>query len=268
MKFPLAKYALVALSLACLLLALKPGQAKDIPPKPDPFRLVNDYAGLLSDDQKNNLERKLRAYNDTSSTQIAVVIEQSLDGDALEDYTFRIAENWGIGQEGKDNGLLIYIATKDQKIRFEVGYGLESRLTDALSKRIISQIMKPRFRQKQYHQGLDSATSAVIGVVSGKFSAEEIEGNNNQKQPVNYSFAIAIVLAFIIVSLVMRRKRRKQKQSGGSKYQDFTAGTGMFGGFYYGSGGGFGSGGGAGGGFGGGGFGGGSFGGGGASGGW
>lgn len=241
--------------------------AKEPPPKPDPYRLVNDYADLLSTAEERNLESKLRTFEDSTSTQIAVVTEPSLEGDAREDYTWRLAEAWGIGQKGGNNGLLVYIATKDRKIRIEVGYGLEPVVTDAVSKRIISQIIAPQFKQGQFFQGLNKATDILIGLSIKEFTPEEFTGQEKEGSPFPFVPAIIMVFGILFFSIWISRKRRKAHARGGN-YNDFRRGGGIFGPVFFGGGFGGGSGGFGGGGFGGGSFGGGGFGGGGASGGW
>ncbi|MCB0663857.1 MAG: TPM domain-containing protein, partial [Saprospiraceae bacterium] len=113
---------------------------KSIPPPPNPPRLVNDYAGMLSAGEKQRLEDKLVAYNDSTSTQIAIVIEASLKGEDIFDYSYRIAESWGIGGGENNNGVLIYVAQNDRKVRIQTGYGVEHFLPDVMAKRIIENI--------------------------------------------------------------------------------------------------------------------------------
>jgi len=240
-------------------------QAKEIPPKPDPYRLVNDYTQLLNQAQSEQLERKLRYFEDSTSTQIVVIIQESLDGDALEDYTHRIAEKWGIGQKGKDNGALLFIALKDKKLRIEVGYGLEPVITDAASFTIINSVLKPAFRKGNFYNGIDEATSTLMSLAAEEFSSEEYvkkEKKGGKFTPVMGLFVVILIIILIVIAISNRGG-----SGGGGAYRDFSRGRGIF---FFPTGGGsnFGSGGGGFGGFGGGSFGGGSFGGGGASGGW
>jgi uncharacterized protein len=143
--------------------------AKEIPAKPNPPRLVNDYVNVLDAGQQEALEAKLKAYSDSTSTQIAIVIEQSLEGDDDFDYSQRLAEGWQIGMAGKNNGLLIYVAIGDRKIRIQNGYGLEATITDAFSRRLIEEVIKPNFKQQAYYEGLDQATTFIIQKASGEF---------------------------------------------------------------------------------------------------
>jgi uncharacterized protein len=105
--------------------------AKEVPSSPNPPRLVNDFTGVLDASQVQNLEAKLKAYNDSTSTQVAIVIENSLEGDDIFDYCQRLSTAWGIGVKGRNNGILIYVAIDDRKMRIHVGYGMEATITDA-----------------------------------------------------------------------------------------------------------------------------------------
>ncbi|MCF8247623.1 MAG: TPM domain-containing protein [Saprospiraceae bacterium] len=240
-------------------------EAKEVPPAPNPPKLVNDFAGILSSGEVQALEQKLVAYDDSTSTQIAVVIEETLDGDDVFDYSHRLATAWGIGREGKNNGILIYIAIADRKLWIQTGYGTEGFLPDALAKRIIERIIAPNFRNQNYYQGLDQATTAIIQLGNGEYVNDDPRDSGNLPIPVIIIFLVLFIVIIIIIS----------KGGGGGGYNRrgrYDAGGGwiMFGpggGSGWGGGGGSsGWGGGGGGGFGG--FGGGGFGGGGAGGSW
>jgi uncharacterized protein len=232
-------------------------RAKDIPSKPNPPRLVNDYAGVLSRREQGALEQKLVAYFDTTSTQIAIVIEQSLDGDDLFDYCQRLATAWGIGEKGKSNGVLLYVAISDRKVRIHTGYGMEGVLPDARSSRIINQRIKPNFKAANYYAGLDEATSDMIAAASGEYK------NDREPEGKNGLMNLAILLGVIIIFFVIFKGKGGGGRGGQSMVGPLFWGTLGSHGFSSGSGWGGGS---SSGGFGG--FGGGSFGGGGSSGSW
>ncbi len=237
---------------------------KSIPARPSPPRLVNDYINLLNAGERNRLEQKLVAYNDSTSTQIAIVIEQSLGGDDIVDYTQRLSEKWGVGDKQKDNGILIYIAFDDRKLRIATGYGVEGFLTDAMSKRIIDNVIGPAFREQNYYNGLNRATDIIFQLGSGEYVADRTEGGD-------FPIIFLIILVLIIFVIIANAKGGGGDDDGGyyrgGRYQGRGGGGWVImpGGSSWTGGGGSWSGGG-GGGFGG--FGGGSFGGGGASGGW
>ncbi|MBM3789920.1 MAG: TPM domain-containing protein, partial [Acidobacteria bacterium] len=111
---------------------------------------VNDLAGLLSAEESSALDARLADLERTDSTQVAVLIIPGLEGEALEDYSERVATAWQLGVRGNDNGALLLIALRERRVRIEVGYGLEATLTDALSRRIIETEITPEFREGDY----------------------------------------------------------------------------------------------------------------------
>jgi len=245
--------------LIFLLLSVVGIQAKEIPAKPNPPRLVNDFAGVLAPDQLQSLESKLVAYSDSTSTQITIVIENSLEGDDDFDYSYRIAQGWQIGMKGKNNGLLIYVAIEDRKIRIQNGYGLEGTITDALSRRVIEENIKPNFKGQNYFQGLDEATDIFMRAASGEFINDTPRNRKSDSPP---PLIVILIIIIIIIILIFRNKNGGHHRG----YSGVGPFFGTFGSGGFSGGGGFGGGGGDSGGFGG--FGGGSFGGGGAGGDW
>ena len=238
--------------------------AQDLPPRPNPPRLVNDFVNILSGAERETLERKLVAFNDSTSNQITIAIVKSTGDYPPGDYAFALGRAWGVGQKGKNNGVVILWATGDRKIFIAPGYGLEGALPDAICKRIISNILAPNFKQERYFDGLDQATDEIIRRVSGEFTADDTAAHDLEFPVGLVVFLIVVVFIFIYIAV----KRGGGGGGGGTGYG--RRGGGMFfppyvnyGGWGGSSGGGS-WGGGGGGGFGG--FGGGSFGGGGAGG--
>ncbi|MFN3529867.1 MAG: TPM domain-containing protein [Bacteroidia bacterium] len=191
MKFLLAKITLLLLAIGL--------QASNIPAPMQPARLVNDFAGILNRIELNKLEAMLVAYNDSTSTQISIAIVPALEGEEIADYANRMYEQWGIGQKGKNNGLLMVLAMAEREVRIEVGYGLEERVTDAQSKRIIEQLMLPKFRQGDYAGGLHDASRRLIQLLEGSWQAD---AKNGQKGVGNglVLFILFIILIIIIIS--------------------------------------------------------------------
>jgi uncharacterized protein len=248
----------------------------DFPEVPKPPRLVNDFSNSLSSGEVEQLERKLRNYNDSTSTQVTVVLIRSVGPYDISDYTFQLGDRWGIGQKDRDNGVLILAAMDDRKVFIATGYGMEGVIPDALAKRIVNQLIVPNFRMEEYYAGLDKATDMIFKLASGEYQADKISSSGDHGGAV--VFFIFLILVFVILPLI-KNKRDNNNHMGGrggnvdlfttimlanmlkggsrGKFGDFSSGKGSFGG-----GGGFGSGGGFGG------FGGGSFGGGGAGGSW
>jgi len=207
---------------------------------------VTDQAGLLSAAAKQQLEQALQAFEQSDSTQIAVLTVDSLDGDTVESYALRVAEAWGIGQKGRDNGALLLVSKADHKVHIEVGYGLEGRLTDLLAGRIIRQEIVPSFRRGDYDQGITAGVAAMMQAVRGEYHASA------RKKKSSDDFGVLFMLFFLAPMLfrVLPGTRRRMGMGG-----FWIGGGGFGGGFGGGSGGGFSGGGGG-------------FGGGGASGGW
>ncbi len=134
---------------------------------------VHDEAKILTAATIDKLERELTAYEDSTSNQIAILTISSLDGEPLETYSMRVVEEWKLGTEEKDNGVLLLIAVDDHKIRIEVGYGLEGVLTDAICSRIIRNEIAPAFRQNQYDEGVTNAIHAMIAAIGGEYVSED-----------------------------------------------------------------------------------------------
>jgi uncharacterized protein len=143
---------------------------------------VNDYAGMLSPASQRQLEALLTDFEQKESTQIALLTVPSLEGDSLEDFSIRLAEAWKIGQEEADNGAILLIAKTDRKIRIEVGYGLEGRLTDLLAGRIIRNVITPHFKAGAFDQGIAAGISAMIDAVQGEFPAGDSPPPSRPKQ--------------------------------------------------------------------------------------
>jgi uncharacterized protein len=249
----------VAAALAGLLLV--PGaqaQRYDVPPRPD--GPVLDRARMLSGGEEAQLARKLTAFTDTTSTAIVVVTLPSLDGAPIAEYAVALGRAWGVGQAGKDNGVVVLVSRGDREVFIATGYGVEGALPDAIVNRIVERIITPAFRQEQFYAGLDRGTDAVIRATKGEFDAEAAaRPAADEGLPMALLFTM-LVLGFFFVRAFFsgggggRGGRRTRRDAGGLPVIIWGGGGGGGGGFS--GGGGFG------------GFGGGSFGGGGAGGSW
>ena len=270
-KIPV-KYPQLALLLFLAFSTLLLGQDY-LPDKPEFQTSMYDYAGMLDKADARALEQKLIRYSDTTSTQIVVITINSLEGNDVALYATELAHKWGIGQQGKDNGIVILVSKNDRKVTIRTGYGVEHLLTDALSRRIIENVITPAFKQGDFYGGLDRAADVIFEILSGEYQEER-----GPEGPGGQFPAFLIVLVFIILLIILSNRNRGggSNRGRGKGFSILDAiilshsGRGSFGGGGFSrSGGGFGGGGfgGGGGGFGGG-FGGGGFGGGGASGGW
>lgn len=263
--------------IASLATVILPVHAQDIPSRPDPPRLVNDFAELLTPEQSQALEARLVAFNDSTSTQIVVVIVKTLNGYDKNEFATLIGEQWGVGQKGKNNGAVVLVKPKYPEEKGEVsiqtGYGLEGAIPDALAKRIIDIEMIPSFREGNYFEGIDKAVSTMISLAKGEYTAEQYQKKHDKKASPFALLIPLIILVGMVFLLFSGQGRGKtigknlpfwtammllgsMGRGHSGSWKDFSGGSG-FGGF---------GGGGGGGGFGG--FGGGSFGGGGAGGSW
>ncbi|HEX8251712.1 MAG TPA: TPM domain-containing protein [Thermoanaerobaculia bacterium] len=260
-------------------LAAIPLAALDVPPAPTQW--VTDRAGILGGTEADLLNRKLSDFEQQTGAQFIIYILPSLENESLEEFTARAAQRWGAGQKKYDNGLVLFVFVKEQRVRVEVGYGLEGSITDAVSSRVIREQIAPAFQQQQYATGLNLAANELMARIrKGEAPVEPLQRRTGQGQQAARGEDIGIIPVLFILFIVFfvlapmfaggRRRRRGYGHSsgcGGCWLPLLFMGGGR--GITFG-GGGFGGGGFGGGGFGGGGFsgGGGGFGGGGASGGW
>ncbi|WP_446007723.1 TPM domain-containing protein [Candidatus Electrothrix sp.] len=183
------------LALLLIILAVLPVSARTIPE----FKgYVNDYANMISGPVKAKLEQTLKSFERTDSTQIAVLTIDSLEGDPLEDFSIRVAEKWGVGQKGKDNGVLLLVAKNERRVRLEVGYGLEGVLTDLLSGRIIDDVITPRFKSGQFDQGFEGGVEAVIQATRGEFKAEPSSSRRGGRREESPLFSYLLFGGFFI----------------------------------------------------------------------
>jgi uncharacterized protein len=238
----------------------------DFPAKPNPPRLVNDFSNTLNREEIAALENKLVSYNDSTSSQVTIVLVKSLGLYEISDYAFQLGDLWGIGQKDKDNGVLILAAIADRKVFIATGYGLEGAIPDALTKRIVEQLIVPNFKMDNYYLGLDQATDMIFKLASGEYKADQMTSSGNHVGAL--IMFLLFIFVFVVFPLLKNKKDNNNHMGGKGGSVDLLTtillanmlggNRGKFGGFS--------SGGGRGGGFGG--FGGGSFGGGGAGGSW
>jgi len=161
---------------------------------------VTDTAHLLSPAAVARLDALLADFERTDSTQVAVLTIPSLSGEPLEDYAVKVAQSWGIGQKGKDNGVLLLVSKNDRKVRIEVGYGLEGRLTDALTGRIIDNVIVPSFKAGAFDAGIENGLAAVIEGARGEYKAPPATG-----QPSGHddnAFFGLFILAMLLIALL------------------------------------------------------------------
>lgn len=191
--------------LACLLLVPAFAVQASALEAPQLKGHVNDYAAMLSPGGQRQLEALLTDFERQESTQIVVLTIPSLQGDSLEDFSMRVVEAWKIGQKGSDNGAILLIAKNDRKIRIEVGYGLEGRLTDLVAGRIIRNVIAPEFKAGRFDQGITGGVAAMIGAVRGEFTATDASRQPRQDQK---GFPLIAVFALLFVINALGRASR------------------------------------------------------------
>ncbi len=228
-------------------------RAQDLPEPMEPPRLVNDYAQVLSNQEYRNLERKLEAYEDSTSNQITIAIIPSTNEYDIAQYSAELGEKWGVGKEGKDNGVLVTVAVNDRKVYISTGYGLEGAIPDAIAKRIVENYILPNFRNEDYYKGLDEATTVIIGLAEGEFKADEIADEGEPDLIANLMGYLFTGLIFFLTYYFITRRSAKHHYGtsspsfwmimalmmsgrggsvrGGSSFGNFSGGGGGFGGF-------------------------------------
>ncbi len=241
------------------------GAAEVIPPAPAAY--FNDYAGVVTPGTASALNQKLEEFERSTSSQVVVAIYPTMQSDSsVEDYTVRVAQSWHAGNKGKDNGAVLFVFVQSHQMYLQVGYGLEATLTDAVSKRIISDEIAPAFRKGDYDGGMTAGVNAIIAATRGEYHGTGRTANDRRSQQVSPGFFFVFFLAVIAFIAITRRQASVYHGGGRSGFGSLLPllflGSGGRGGGFGGGGGGFGGGGG--------GFsgGGGSFGGGGAGGSW
>jgi len=155
---------------------------------------------MISPSVKANLENELGKFEQTDSTQIVILTVPSLEGDAIEDFSIRVAESWKIGQQGKDNGIIFTVAKQEKKMRIEVGRGLEGRVTDLMSGRIIDLVIKPKFRRGDFDQGFTAGVQALVDASRGEFKAN---GNHRRQKQERPSRIVTFLIFGTFVLLVL-----------------------------------------------------------------
>ena len=261
--------------LSLILFSIGFANAQTIQPRPDPPMAVNDFGKFLEPFQREALEKKLRDYNDSTSSAIVIITVPDLQGYDISEVAFKYLRQWGIGTKEKNNGVVILVSKAERKANIQTGYGMEGVLLDITAKHIIDEVMVPNFKANDYYRGFDQAVDAIILAARGEYKSD-IKRTDNRRRGT--SFQTIFIIIIVIIFLLSRGgggrgnyMSRRGSRGFGSGLPWFIVGSMLGGGGR--GGGGFGGGGFGGGGFGGGGggfggFGGGSGGGGGASGGW
>jgi uncharacterized protein len=167
---------------------------------------VNDYARMLSPEATARLEQKLAGFERETSNQVAVLTVPSLDGDNIDQFAIRVAEQWKIGQQGKDNGVLMVIAQAERKVRIEVGMGLQGVLPDITASKIIREVMRPYLKDGRFDQGISAGTDAIMAATRGEFKAtpQEAARRPHKRNPSFFTLLGITIVAAIICGMFSR----------------------------------------------------------------
>ena len=211
---------------------------------PQPVGYVNDFAEVISPATEARLEADLEAFTASTGSELAVVTLKSLEGDTVENAAVALFEQWGIGQKGKDNGVLLLIAPNERELRIEVGYGLEPVLTDSRSGTIIREVITPKFKANDYDAGISDGVGAIITVLGQDATAFDRPANNFSSDGGWIAFVIVFIIIIVFILSVKRWGKTGKTQGKRSSWGTFSSGKssgGSFGGFSGGSSGGGGS---------------------------
>ena len=193
----------VALLAALLLAALAHADV----PVPKLQSRVTDLTNTLTAEQRQTLETRLAEFEARKGVQLAVLIVPTTQPETVEQYARRVLDAWKLGRKGVDDGALLLVAMQDRKVRIETQYGLEGVLPDAIAKRIVDQIIVPRFKQKDFYGGISAAVERIIAVVDGE-PLPEPERKPAQSQADDFDLGGLLMLGFALVFVVGAVLRR------------------------------------------------------------
>ncbi len=160
-------------ALLAFLIAGYVARGEELPPTPKNY--FNDYAGVVTLQKQHELNERLAKFDKDTTNQVVVAIFPKMDSAlSLDEYTLRIANAWGVGQRGKNNGVTLFVFVSDHKMRIQVGYGLTGVLTDDLSKKILDQDLKPHFEKGDFDGGLTAGIDSILRIVGGPRSSEQV----------------------------------------------------------------------------------------------
>lgn len=204
-----------------LMLTQSGGLSAQVPPRPQPQRLVNDLADIFSSSQEERMEQALVAFADSTSNQIAVVSVPDLYGMDKAQLAFQIGEEWGVGQQKFDNGVVILVKPKVGNSRGEVfiatGYGLEGVLTDAVCRRIIEQYMIPAFQANDYYAGVENALNVILPLAAGEISTDEFASSDGSESVIASVFFLLFIFIIFVALFKSGGNNRPQNMGGGNR---------------------------------------------------
>jgi uncharacterized protein len=223
---PFAHYKWFITNILCLLLTLSFGQ--NLPEKPSPPRLVNDFSNLMTPQEQELLEKELVRYSDSTTTQITVITLPTLDGYEIEPYGVELFRKWGIGTK-KNNGILVLVSTDPTRRRANIttGYGMEGVLPDMICKRIIDYQLVPNFKKKAYYDGLLATVKKISQHANGEYVNESFGQKDNGMTDSEVVLMILFIILFIALFIyIMRKGQRTGYQQYGTRQRHYSDDSG------------------------------------------
>jgi uncharacterized protein len=202
--------------------------SQDVQEIPKLWERVTDLTNTLSTSEKSRIESELANLEQTKGSQIAVLIVPTTEPEPIEDYAIRVAEEWKIGREGVDDGVILLIAKNDRKLRIEVGYGLEGAVTDAKSRQIIEEYITPAFKQGDFGGGISDGVLAIAQLIAGEELPEPTYTDSSSGDGIDGWF-IFVFIAAMIVSATTKKKLGNAKSKGIGSIVAFVGGLLIFG---------------------------------------
>lgn len=179
-----------------------------IPPVPPKY--FNDYAGTVSPAAAASLNALLENFEKTNSSQILVVIFPRMQSESsIEDYTVRVAHQWGVGQKGRDNGAVLFVFIENRTMYLQVGYGLEAVLPDVIAKDITENVIKPRFKAQDYEGGLRAGIQAIFQAIGGEYRGTGRTLAQTRARPRGPNPAVIFFVILALMIFLPRRRRRR-----------------------------------------------------------
>ena len=186
---------------------------------------VTDTAGILSPATREHISTLLKSHEDRTTNQVAVLTVPSLEGESIEEFATRVFDSWRLGRKKKDNGVLVVIASGDRRMRIEVGYGLEGKLTDLLAGRILDQEVRPKFKEGKFDVGIMSGVSGIMKAVKGEYAGTQDQAGNSEVSsfwtgPAIAAFAFGGIALFILIMVLLAKKFPAAFSGGGGGSSD------------------------------------------------
>ena len=210
--------------LAVVLFILLSNIALSKPTFPKLTGRVVDNANMLNEQREQRLTTLLEGHENATTNQVVIVTLPNLGGYTIETFGYQLGRHWGIGQKGKDNGVLLIVAKKERKVRIEVGYGLEGTLTDAISSNIIHRVIVPSFKKAKFGAGIEQGTHAIIEALGGQY---QLKQTKKKKSPEVGLFAMFFILFFVFWTIIGVPASSRDKNRGHRGYYGGTGGGGI-----------------------------------------